>query len=77
MVAALSCVDRTILVESALEALEMIRPHVFVKGGDYRTSIKPEHAAYCKDHGIEIVFTNEPHYSSTELLHFYDQPRQG
>ena len=76
MVGALNCVDRTILVESALEALEMVSPQVFVKGGDYATRIEPEHRAYCTKHGIEIVFTNEPHYSSTDLLHYYDRPEQ-
>jgi bifunctional ADP-heptose synthase (sugar kinase/adenylyltransferase) len=74
MVGALTCVDRTILVDSALEALKLVEPQVFVKGGDYITRINPEHKEYCKEHGIEIVFTNEPHYSSTDLLHYYDRP---
>ena len=74
MVGALNCVDRTVLVESALEALEMVHPQVFVKGSDYQGKIEPEHVAYCKANGIEIVFTNEPHYSSTQLLHYFDKP---
>lgn len=77
MVQALDVVDRTILVESALEALEIVQPQVFVKGADYQTRIDPEHLAYCKAHGIEIVFTDEPHYSSTSLLHYYDRPGAG
>lgn len=75
MVGALNCVDRTILVESALEALEIVQPQVFVKGWDYKTRMKQEHVDYCKAHGIEIAFTNEPIYSSTDLLHYFDKPR--
>ena len=76
LVGAITCVDRTILVASALEALEMVNPQVFVKGADYKGRIQTEDEAYCKAHGIEIAFTDEPSYSSTDLLHFYDQPRQ-
>ena len=75
VVAAQNCVDRTILVESALEALEIVRPQVFVKGWDYKHRMEQEHVDYCKAHGIEIAFTNEPQYSSTDLLHYYDKPR--
>src|SRR3990167_11563245 len=70
----LNCVDRTILVESALEALEIVRPQVFVKGGDYKNRINQEDFDYCVKHGIEVAFTFEPHYSSTDLLHYYDKP---
>ena len=73
MVGALNCVDQTVLVADQLEAFEMVKPHVLVKGGDYLTRIEPEHRDYCKAHGIEIVFTNEAHYSSTDLLHYYDR----
>jgi rfaE bifunctional protein nucleotidyltransferase chain/domain len=72
MVGALNCVDRTVLVADQIEAFEMVNPQVFVKGGDYLTRIDQEHRDYCKAHGIEIVFTNEVHYSSTDLLHYYD-----
>src|SRR3990167_8949539 len=70
MVGALNCVDRTILVADVMEAFEMVRPQVFVKGADYKSNtINQEHRAYCEAHGIQIVFTNEPQYSSTDLLH--------
>jgi cytidyltransferase-like protein len=74
MLRELRCVDMVILVDSAMQALETIKPHIFVKGGDYKNRIEPEHYRYCQKHGIEIAFTNEPHYSSTDLLHFYDRP---
>ena len=75
LIGALNCVDRTILVSDQIEAFEMVRPQVFVKGWDYKHRMEQEHVDYCKAHGIEIAFTNEPQYSSTDLLHYYDKPR--
>ncbi|MCR4300704.1 MAG: adenylyltransferase/cytidyltransferase family protein [Sulfuricaulis sp.] len=66
----LRCVDRVILVSSSLEALWAVRPDIFVKGADYRESIRQEDAAYCRAHDIEIRFTDEPGYSSTALLRY-------
>lgn len=76
MVSALRCVDQTCLVADVMEAFELIQPHVFVKGADYKGKIDPEHEAYCKANNIEIVFTSDPHFSSTKLLHYYDRPGQ-
>ena len=76
MLRELRCVDQILMVESTAEALRIISPDIFVKGGDYKTRIQPEHRAYCDQMAIEIAFTNEPQYSSTDLLHYYDQPRQ-
>lgn len=75
LVGSLTCVDRTILVSSSLEALETVRPHVFAKGKDYKDKIRQEDLDFCRANDIEIVFTDEPSYSSTELLHHYDRPR--
>ena len=77
MLRELKCVDQIILVESTAEALRIVSPDIFVKGSDYKTRIQPEHRAYCEQMEIEIAFTNEPQFSSTDLLHYYDrsQPR--
>jgi len=72
LVKELNCVDRTIIVENAMEALRRIRPTIFVKGADYRGKIEPEHEHYCIKHGIKICFTDEPQYSSTDLLRYYE-----
>lgn len=77
MVEALYIVDKVILVSGAMEALERIKPDIFVKGSDYKDKIEPEHEEYCRQNNIKIAFTNEPHYSSTKLLHYYDRPGQG
>ena len=71
VIAALRIVDHALLVDDALEALQIVKPDVFVKGSDYRGKIEPEHYMFCQDHGIRIVFTNEPSYSSTKLLRYY------
>lgn len=76
VIAALKVVSRVILVDSSLEALEIVQPDVFVKGGEYQESILLHDRAYCAKHGIEIRFTNEPRCSSTDLLHHYDRLRQ-
>ena len=76
MLRELRCVDQILMVESTAEALRIISPDIFVKGSDYKTRIQPEHRVYCEQMAIEIVFTNESMFSSTDLLHYYDQPRQ-
>ena len=68
MVGALKCVDRTIIVNSALEALETVKPDIFVKGPDYIGNIQTIHADYCRNHGIEIRFTDTPIYSATKII---------
>lgn len=65
----LRCVDTAIIVGSALEALEAIRPSIFVKGCDYDISkIELEHREFCRKHGIEIRFTTGEKFSSRALF---------
>jgi rfaE bifunctional protein nucleotidyltransferase chain/domain len=61
-------VDSVVLVDSSIEALQRIDPDVFVKDREYRGRILAEDLAYCEARGIEIVFTEEPKFSSTDLL---------
>ena len=68
-------VDEVFLTANTMEALESIRPDIFVKGSEYRGNIEPEHQAFCDAHGIEIAFTDELTYSSTELLRYYESRR--
>jgi bifunctional ADP-heptose synthase (sugar kinase/adenylyltransferase) len=65
---ALECVHGVLPVRDALEALKSIKPDIFVKGREYEGKILPEHLDYCREHNIEIRFTDEPVYSSTALL---------
>jgi cytidyltransferase-like protein len=68
MVRALECVHGVIAVSDVSEALRAIQPDIFVKGKEYEGKIQYEHLAYCREHGIQIRFTDEPVYSSTALL---------
>lgn len=71
MVGALKCVDSVVLVSSSLEALKLVRPQIFVKGREYAGKINNDDYQFCKAHGIEIAFTDEPCWSSTKLLQHY------
>lgn len=76
MLRALRCVNHAVIVSTSIYALKAIRPDVFVKGAEYRDKILPADREFCEQHGIEIAFTDEPTYSSTALLHFYDRLRE-
>lgn len=67
IIAALRCVDQVIIVSGLMQAMELVQPQIVVKGSDY-TELEPPHAKYCRDHGIEVKFTDTPKYSSTEIL---------
>ena len=66
MLKALRCVSYAEIVDSWHDAFEAIRPDIYVKGAEYEKNL-PE-MKYCRRHGIEIVFTKEPVYSSTKIL---------
>lgn len=64
---ALKCVDQVIIVTGLMDALQKTDPDIIVKGADY-LELEPQHAAYCRSHGIEIRFTDTPKFSTTETL---------
>ena len=72
---ALRCVDGAFLCDDSLDALENIKPNIFVKGADYIGKIEKRHSDYCKAHGIEIRFTDTPIYSATKIIN--DRLRHG
>ena len=69
-------VDSVVLVDSSLEALQRVDPDVFVKDREYAGKILAEDMAYCEARGIEIAFTTELKFSSTELLGHYARLRE-
>ena len=71
VVAALRCVSRAILVTGSRHALEQVRPAIFVKGREYKGKILAEDEEYCREHNIEIRFTD------TETMRPRDRLRQG
>ena len=68
---AIRCVRSVVLVDGALDALERIRPDIFVKGREYEYKIEAVHEDFCREHDIEIRFTN------TETVRPRDRLRQG
>ena len=68
LVKALRCVDHAIYVSGLLEALEIVKPSILVKGADYSRGLHDVHENYCRKHGIEIVYTTTPKLSATEMI---------
>ena len=58
VVGSLSCVDIAFICEGGGDALRRAKPHIFVKGREYKTMIEPEHEEYCRKHNIKIMFTD-------------------
>jgi rfaE bifunctional protein nucleotidyltransferase chain/domain len=69
LIKALRCVDKAITVSGLIEALEIIRPHILVKGIDYKDGLHDVHEKYCKEHMIEIRYTDTPKLSATEFIY--------
>ena len=70
------CVDGVIVVRDSFDALQKVKPTIFVKGSEYRKRISDRDAEFCKTHGIEIRFTDGPVYSSTLFLKYYEPRRR-
>lgn len=68
MLRALRIVNGTIPVDDVSEALEAMTPDIWALGMEYKGKIQQRHLEFCLQNEIEIVFTDEPVYSSTELL---------
>ena len=68
LIRALRCVDHAITVSGLLEALDIVKPTILVKGADYSRGLHDVHEKYCRKHGIEIVYTTTPKLSATEMI---------
>jgi cytidyltransferase-like protein len=75
MVFALSIVHQAFLCDSSMQALQRIRPDIYVKGSEY-VGLLPEEQ-WCVDNGITVAYTCTKTYSSTQLLHHYDRLQAG
>ena len=64
----LRCVDKVIGVSGLLEALDIVKPSILVKGTDYRNGLHDVHENYCAKHGIRITYTDTPKLSATEMI---------
>lgn len=68
IVRALRCVSQVVIVENLIEAMRITRPWILVKGQDYKKGLDKEHEDYCRQHDIEIRYTETPKYSATSLI---------
>ena len=68
MLMSLKCVDNVIVIDApdAIPALEMIKPHIYVKGLEYAGNL-PE-KWWCDEHGVRTVFYSFNDDRSTALL---------
>lgn len=75
-VASLGAVDYVAINEwpTAVETLEILRPHIYVKGSDFKsidadgTGKLASEAEACKNIGAELRFTDDMVFSSTNLI---------
>jgi cytidyltransferase-like protein len=65
---ALRCVDHVIPVSGLIEAIDFVKPHILVKGIDYKDGLHDIHTEYCRKRCIEIVFTKTPKLSATDMI---------
>lgn len=69
LVKALKCVNDVIIVSGLIEAMEIVKPDILVKGIDYKTrGLDARHSNYCKQHGIQIRFTDTPKLSASSQI---------
>ena len=68
LIKALRCVDHAFTCGGLIEALDFLKPHVLVKGIDYREGLHEVHEKYCRNLGIEIRYTTTPKLSATDLI---------
>jgi rfaE bifunctional protein nucleotidyltransferase chain/domain len=70
LLAALRCVDAVVIFEedTPIELLEVVRPHVHVKGGDYQVDDLPEKEVVEKHGGRIVIIGLVPGRSTTHLI---------
>lgn len=79
MLKSLACVDRVVISDSptAVSVIETLKPDFYVKGPDYRDlSADPTGGIVAEKDAVEayggkLVFTEEPTFSSSELINKY------
>ena len=67
---ALGCVDEVLVFneDTPNQALELLRPHIWVKGGDYRDSKLPEEEALRRWGGRAVLVPYVEGRSTTRII---------
>ncbi len=70
LVAGLECVDYVVVFSepNAVRLVETVRPHYYVKGGDYTEADLPEAEVVIKDEGFVVILPLEGGYSTTQII---------
>lgn len=68
-------VERVLIGTSVADALLMEHPHAYVKGSDWRGHLPVDQIEVCAKLGIQIVYTDTAHQSSSLLLADYEHRR--
>lgn len=70
LVAGLECVDYVVVFSepNAVRLVETVRPHYYVKGGDYTEADLPEAEAVIKHEGFVVILPLEEGYSTTQIV---------
>lgn len=67
MLSSLRCVDAVCTHFEIGETLRRLRPHIYVKGEEYRGALPEE--GLCRELGIEVIFLDtRPVYHTTEIV---------
>ena len=61
-------VDKAITTSGMMEALQIVKPSILVKGADYSRGLSDYHENYCRKNGIEIRYTTTPKLSVFEAI---------
>lgn len=66
----LRCVDSVIKSRSSLDALQLVKPRIFVKGIDYAdgNNFTEDVEGACRALGVELRFTTTAKMSATEVI---------
>ena len=71
----LRCVDEVLAVDNGIQAFQIVKPDIWIKGRDYIGKLEHKHVDYCKAHGIHIAFADTPLMSATQIIR--DRARLG
>jgi len=76
MLSGLACVDGVVISNypTAIDVVGLIKPNIFIKGQEYHLAATGRHIGFENErdfamaHGIDVSFTFEETFSSTETL---------
>ena len=70
MLAALMCVDAVVVFEeeTATSLIELVKPEIYAKGGDYQPETLPEYPAVMQNGGKVVIIPFVAGHSTTQII---------